>query len=192
MGATEVSGAIPTPAHTLWRDPISDRYFLIPDRADLLEEARGAGAAGDTRLRDELEQKVRRESEELAEEAGKTYAREHLPGFEPELVGRGPGTFDQVYVNRSTGEVVILETKGGASGLGTRFDAGGRLRVQQGTGEYVDAIVVEMRKKGGSAAAAADEIEAAIAAGQLRYIEVRQPFTKTGDLASIETREFAL
>jgi hypothetical protein len=29
------SPAIPLRAHTLWRDPISDRYFLIPDRADL-------------------------------------------------------------------------------------------------------------------------------------------------------------
>jgi hypothetical protein len=101
-----------------------------------LEEARAAEEAGDEAAANRARADAREASKELGKEAGLTYGETDLKaqGFEPKLVSEGPGTFDQVYVRPHVpppDEVIILETKGGTSGLGTRFDAAGEKRVEQ-------------------------------------------------------------
>ena len=62
-------------------------------------------------------------------------------------------------------------------------------RVVQGTEEYLRAVIEEIRV---SDPARARQLTKALNAGKLKYFVVRQGFTKSGGLAAIEIKEFAL
>lgn len=103
--------------------------------------------------------------------------------------GNGARDFDFTYEGPGSDEAVILEAKGGDSALGTRFGSDGVTRVEQGTKAYVEAVIKDI--------AVHDEVRAsrlqqALELGKLRYFEVRQGFTSTGELAAIEIKEFKL
>ena len=157
-------------------------------RQQSLEAARAAEEAGDEAAANAARQQAREASEELGKQAGLAYGEDlKAQGYDRVMTGEGARTFDQVYV-RPPDEVVILETKGGTSGLGTRFGEGSA-RVEQGTSEYIGAVTGDLEKTN---AALADQIRAALEDGKLRYLEVRQPFTAEGALEAIEVKEFAL
>ena len=65
--------------------------------------------------------------------------------WEPvELDGQGAGLPDVVYRNKDTGQLLILEAKGGGSELGTRLSADQRMRVEQGTRAYLEGLARTM------------------------------------------------
>ncbi|WP_299015221.1 hypothetical protein [uncultured Photobacterium sp.] len=53
--------------------------------------------------------------------------------------------FDQVW-QTADGKIIIVEAKGGSSTLGSRLNANGELRVQQGTPEYKDSVINTMEQ----------------------------------------------
>lgn len=101
----------------------------------------------------------------------------------------GRSTFDRVCVNSTTNAVVIVEAKGGSSPLGTRKGADGVTPVRQGTPEYIDAVVKELKKTNPTLA---KQIEDAKKASDLQYVTVRQDFDENGDPLPVEVREFEI
>ena len=179
-------------------DDLLARRELARAQRDVLEGKKAAG----TLTADEAKQlstargQVNEASRLLGEKAGDTYMAAHFPGAEKMYPAAGAGSrsgdFDQIW-RTSDGKYVVVEAKGGGSGLGERTVAAGH-RAQQGSSDYFDDIV---RNMGGSRAGAdaADELLAARAAGNVQYLEVRAPIgTKGGApaLRDIEVSEFNL
>jgi Flp pilus assembly pilin Flp len=134
-------------------------------------------------------------SETSGDLAAKNYAKNAFPpedGWQ-QFPARGANNFDLVLYNNVTHEVVIIEAKGGDSGLGTRWGAGGpgTDRVEQGTKEYIEAVAGAMADQG-----LADDIRDAMQAKNLRYMLVRQPFEDgtcnppKGKASDLEINEF--
>ncbi len=170
-------------------DLAEDAEELAKERQALLEEARSAAEAGDEAAANAARAEAIKVSEDLGTHAGSVFGQElEGQGFEHALTGEGSRTFDQVYV-RPPDEVAILETKGASSGLGTRWDAAGEKRVEQGTTEYIEAVLNDLKDKEPDLV---DQIRAAMENDKLRYFEVRQPVTADGALKAIEVKEFAL
>src|SRR4029078_305230 len=93
------------------------------------------------------------------EQAAEDYAKSAFPASEGWTVTKGENAnaFDFVAYNKNTKEVVIIEAKGGTSGLGDRYGPKGALanpndpnagkeHVQQGTVEYIKAVVEPLSK----------------------------------------------
>ena len=160
------------------------------DDIDALSKKAETGAAEQAVL-NEKRAAMRGASEQLGELAGQAYAaRELVPrGFERlPLPAHQANNFDQVYFNPGTGEVVVLECKGGAGRLGTRFGRQGE-RVEQGTRGYVEAIVEALESTHTNVA---NKMDRALKKRMLRYLEVRQGIKDDGSLMPALVREFDL
>jgi Flp pilus assembly pilin Flp len=101
----------------------------------------------------------------------------------------GSRVFDRTCVNPGTGAVVIVEAKGGNSSLGTRLGEDGVTPVKQGTPEYVDAVLADLKI---SDPVLYGKIKAARDSGDLRYVRVNQKFDDKGNPKPAQVREFEL
>ena len=101
----------------------------------------------------------------------------------------GSRVFDRTCVNAGTGQAVIVEAKGGNSSLGTRLGADGVTPVKQGTPEYVDAVLSDLRISNPTLYA---QLKAARDSGDLRYFRVNQKFDAKGDPKPAQVREFEM
>lgn len=139
---------------------------------------------------------------EISEQIGEISARAAIEGKLPDAKrltsdtpGGKQGQFDMVYEHIGPdGEVYIyiLESKGGDAGLGTRTVkdpvTGIEKVVQQGSPEYRDAILAEMRQKAVDTNDAellrtVIKIETAKEDGTLSYMQVSQKIDSNGDVA---------
>lgn len=100
--------------------------------------------------------------------------------------GSRPGDFDLVY-EIPGGRYVVVEAKGGSSPLGYRRVSGGRERAQQGTQEYFDAVVREMRTQGASARMASERLSGTDRANIIYLHTELQLTTGTGTAGALET-----
>ncbi|WP_369387194.1 hypothetical protein AB5J72_05925 [Streptomyces sp. CG1] len=118
---------------------------------------------------------MRDAAEALGEKAAELHAiTDRYPGAKkaiPDELLRGPGRLDQIWHWHD--RMVVVEAKGSSkTDLGDRVIAGGR-RVEQGHPEYLDAILDEMRQRGGEERKVAKQLRRALAAGKLDYILVK-------------------
>ena len=89
-----------------------------------------------------------------SENLGETATKEAIDNLHPDvkplksetLGGGKQGEFDRIYEDPSTGKIIIAEAKGGKSPLGSRKVSGGK-RAQQGTPQYRDDIIKNMRDR---------------------------------------------
>ncbi|MGI2169984.1 hypothetical protein ACROAE_07270 [Shewanella sp. MF05960] len=127
-----------------------------------------------------------------------------------QLPGEGKqGQFDLIYYNEKTGQIITVEAKGGGSTLGSRKGLDGR-QVQQGTPEYRDSIIKNMRKKTQDAldddrygndkaftkqvddlAETVDKLEDAKKDELISSKKVSQKLHKDGSLAKTKTSDFS-
>ncbi|HEX6739018.1 MAG TPA: hypothetical protein VF310_12135 [Vicinamibacteria bacterium] len=148
-------------------------------------------------------------SRELGEMAGEAFMDRQFPGAEkvypPDGAPSRSGDFDQVWKAKDEHGrdiLVVVEAKGGSSGLGGRLLADGSY-AQQGSAAYFDRIVEVMRQSP-TGAKVADEISWHRTWDTVRYFEVRAPLkeevdhTGTGkakghiELQPLQSREFDL
>ena len=178
---------------------------------EALEKARAAEAPEPViqALRDQLTSNMRPVigiSEALGVAAGRAFLIEHFggvltaAGLTPEsgfveIPRAGSGVPDLVY-KLPNGQFVVVECKGGESGLGTRLSTDKTYRVEQGHLEYLKSLAYNMansstdpaiRKLGG-------ELLLAATKGPLpEYWKVQQPFDeKTGRAAAPIVSQFDL
>jgi hypothetical protein len=164
---------------------------LAQQRQANLKLAEQAEKEGNLAARNEAMQEARVASRKLGEDAAKEFGKRFEgPGVKV-TEGGGARDFDLTYTGMgpAADEAVILEAKGGASDLGTRFGVDGVTRVEQGTEEYLRAVIKDIASKD---EARAEKLLEALEAKKLKYFEVRQGVTPTGELAPIEIKEFSL
>lgn len=121
-------------------------------------------------------------TEVLGEEAARAYVAKNFSDYQPvkEYNGKGAGTLDLLYVNGegSSAKYLVVEAKGGTSrNNGSRMakDARGKeIRAQQGTPEYLQSVIAEMKRKEGMEKVA-DDLSEAKKDGRIQYIMVSQP-----------------
>ncbi|GHH37281.1 hypothetical protein [Streptomyces candidus] len=140
----------------------------------------------------------RKQSEVFGEMVTEHHAiPEHFPGYTRVDDGAfGNNRFDQVYVDQN-GNFVVAEAKGstGAS-LGDRIGHSGK-RVEQGTREYFETILDEMKKRANKKR---DVVELKLQADlrqaldadppKVRYVLVKADSTKAGSYAGYQMKEF--
>lgn len=109
--------------------------------------------------------------EDFGEAAADDMLAQHY-GVNPDQIQtfNGSGVFDKV-VELDDGRIIIVEAKGPNADLGARRDLNGDL-VQQGTREYMESILDNMRRNGPDEALAA-RIKAALEDGDVEYLEVK-------------------
>jgi len=174
---------------------------MAQSRADYLEIARQAKKDGDL----DTAKKYSKASKDAAEQMGSAAARAYMgtsakyKGFtELDTTIDGANTLDHIYVRGD--EVIVVEAKGGNSGLGWRQNADGTKMVQQGTPEYLEAIMKQMKRRGQTPDAddtldvdedhAFLKVQQAYLTGKLRYVVVSQAADEHGNLADIDSKEY--
>lgn len=139
------------------------------------------------------------QSEKVGELAAKSFQEANfpVPPFECHT-WNGAYVFDTVCVNSETREVVIIEAKGrsrpNTDDLGDRKGLDGKY-VQQGTKDYALSVADVMSRNGsGDRREIATWVQYAIENQQLRYFEVRQPWSApaggTATAGTMEINEF--
>lgn len=89
------------------------------------------------------------------------------------------GKFDRIYESPS-GEIHVIESKGGTSNLGSRFTAAMEV-AQQGTVQYRTDIILNLKNKLGAAHPLVVKLEDAVEDEVISYILVRQKTTTKSD-----------
>lgn len=158
----------------------------IENEAQEVTDARVAAAV---KTENEAMQQARLASKELGEDAAELFGKQFETDGRKKTKGKGAGDFDFSYTGGSTDEVIVLEAKGGESGLGTRFAEDGITRAEQGTDAYARAVIRDIEDRDEPRAR---QLVKALKAGKLGYFLVRQGFTNTGELSVIEIMEFKL
>jgi hypothetical protein len=159
---------------------------LAKERSASLERAKRARSE---RGRNSALEDARGASKNLGEDAAEHFGKRFETDGRKMTKGNGARDFDFTYEGPGSEEAVVLEAKGGESGLGTRFGADGVTRVEQGTKGYVEAVIRDIAVHD---EARANRLQEALETGKLKYFVVRQGFTSTGALAPIEIMEFKL
>lgn len=171
------------PTHTSVDEAAALRHALLADAAAI--EARrnhpNTSPAEAERLRQvqhALEHQARRLSESLGEAAAhRVAALDNSGDWEPiPLPRRGAGLPDVVYRDRKTGRLLIIEAKGGESGLGVRLGRDRTSIVEQGTRAYLESLAHAMRKNPATQALGEEILKALAVPGGIDYRVVRQPF----------------
>ena len=121
---------------------------LEKERMVALEEKKKSLTLEDTASQKYWETMMRNKSEAIGEEMAKLVMKRQYPDFEQipsDLFWNDAkqGQFDIVYYNASTGEIMIVEAKGGGSTRGGRIDKNGDY-AEQGTKEYRESILANM------------------------------------------------
>ena len=143
--------------------------------------------------------RVTQASQKLGEAAAEAYVLNRDPAAQKLYPKPGDqtaaGVFDQVW-ELPGGRIFVVEAKGGTSQLGSRVVVNrienGRIgqRVEQGTLQYFQDIVIEMQRKGGVWAETSKKITSAIDRGNVEYGVVRQGFDSQHNLKPIEYKQF--
>ena len=125
---------------------------LEAERMAALKEKQKAIALADKETETYWHNVMTNKSEAIGEEAAKLVMKKQYPDFEqiPSDIfwnDAKSGQLDMVYYNAETGEVMIVEAKGGASTRGVRKDNKKKRYVEQGTKEYRKSIVADMENK---------------------------------------------
>ncbi len=84
-----------------------------------------------------------------------------------------------------------MEAKGGSSDVGSK-EVGGCKRAEQGTKEYLQKTVEEMKARGGEDAQIARKIEVAMRYENLEYYKISQKLNPDGTLKPAELKKFDL
>ncbi len=156
-------------------------------RAEELK-ARNENTTKGTDEYNDANKKVIDQSEQMGEHAADLAMKEKF-GLEPAYTGKGSRTLDKVYIDETTGQVKVVEAKGGSSDVGSKNVADGK-RAEQGTREYLDKTLAEMKAKGGEDAKIADKIQTALDKGKLEYYKVSQKVDADGNLQPVEIKKF--
>jgi Flp pilus assembly pilin Flp len=127
------------------------------------------------------------ESEDAGDAAAEGYTDNNFPGWTCKP-GSGSRVFDRVCWN-GTGDVVIVEAKGGSGRLTTRKDVTQTNTVRQGTPQYVEAVLDDLRV---SDPTLYNIIKPAWDKNDVRYVKVTQKFDAQGDPLPADVREFEL
>ncbi len=167
-------------------------------RADNLEIARQARATGDDQKADLYYDMARKTSELMGTSSARAYMAtdKKYAGFqEKKMWVEGANTLDHIYIKGD--DVVIVEAKGGSSQLGWRKNADSTKMVQQGTPEYLEAVVNQMKKRAAKDGQPEDEeafrqVLAAYNSGKLKYLVVTQTADENGNLADIDSKEYKM
>nr|WP_282435330.1 RHS repeat-associated core domain-containing protein [Pseudoalteromonas arctica] len=197
-----------------------DISIAVSDKLKALEKERKDAFAekqaidpNDEEALNAASQKMRDVSEKIGEESARLVMAKDYPDFEEissQLPGEGKqGQFDLIYYNEKTGEVITVEAKGGGSILGSRKGLDGR-QVQQGTPEYRDSIIENMKKQIEKAedddrygndeafteqvddlAETLDKLEKAKKDERISSKKVSQKLHKDGSLAKTKTSDFS-
>jgi hypothetical protein len=125
--------------------PTGPEVTAIEQRRKQLIDSRPTATEAELKT---LGRQINQESEALGMLAGRRVAEEHLripAGAEVPLPARGAGLPDLLYI--VDGRVIVIECKGGASGLGVRKGPDGTSLVQQGTKEYLQSLFTEMSNR---------------------------------------------
>ncbi|HBF07538.1 MAG TPA: hypothetical protein DDW29_04740 [Gammaproteobacteria bacterium] len=125
---------------------------LEKERMAALKEKQKAIALADKETEAYWHNVMTNKSEAIGEEAAKLVMKKQYPDFEqiPSDIfwnNAKRDQFDMVYYNAKTGEVMIVEAKGGGSTRGGRKDVNDDLYVEQGTKEYRESIEMSMNRQ---------------------------------------------
>ncbi|AZQ65478.1 hypothetical protein EI427_25035 [Flammeovirga pectinis] len=106
--------------------------------------------------------------------------------------GGKTGQFDRIYYNEGTGEVVLVECKGGSAGLGQRnlgkvAEDDNKIQVaQQGTEQYRDDLLSKIPEKSDLS----NKIKEALLDENLNYILFKQKLKDDGSLGDLLIKNF--
>ena len=123
-------------------------------------------------------------SERLGEAGGGLYVATEHPGADPVTGGEGvpgrPATLDRVVYDETEQTLVVVEEKGGSSGLGSRMvddpSGNGRLRAEQMSPEYLRELLQIDNRLGTSLNGDAElrvDVDQAVHDGRVEYVLVR-------------------
>ncbi|MFT2017281.1 hypothetical protein ACMA1D_15765 [Streptomyces sp. 796.1] len=198
----------PTARHELEQSAAAKERAVIADNAaeDKLKKAEEAHAARATQeteaavqqaeqAHSPLHGKMLKSSENFGEDVARLHAiPEHYPNAKRVDDGKfGNNRFDQIYED-ANGRFIVVEAKGSTTTrLGYRKSYRGRL-VNQGTREYFQTIVYEMRKRAETGrnpheTRLAEELEIALYDGRVDYLLIKAKSTK-GQYSGYEMQQF--
>ncbi len=119
-----------------------DRDSAVKARNDAIQ------VQDDAAIRDAIID-MRNASQKLGEVASQAYMKKNFPNahaLESKLPGNGnQGEFDQIYIDKDSGRLIIVEAKGGNATWGSK-QANGK-QVQQGSREYMESVIDNYKKK---------------------------------------------
>ncbi|MEN0064249.1 MAG: DUF4157 domain-containing protein [Myxococcota bacterium] len=151
-------------------------------------ELQSARNAPTKELAEAARTRARTLAETMAEESALAFGQQK--GWTLIGNGRGRDSFDLVFENPSTREIIIIEAKGAGGELNWRWDDSGTIRVQQGTRRYLEVVGRSVAKRDPTLGT---KITSALAGNRkFRYIEIRQPVDSSGKLGRLEVRDFKL
>lgn len=132
---------------------------------------------------------IKQMSERLGEAATDAVMKQKFGITECLYTGSGNRVVDKVYEGPN-GEIFIVEAKGGAGKLCNKMSPNG-VMLEQGSREYLEQTLDEMMTNGDAedkniATLAKD----AMAKNKVRYLYVKQPLDKNGNLLPIIQKEF--
>lgn len=170
---------VEVPLHELHHGDIEILRDLAAMRASLLAQERAAGAPGRST------ESSRVWSSQLGEHGARAYMRRAFHGHEelPQALFDGAYTFDLVYLDRGTGEVVVVEAKGAGAKADVRKDGS-----EQGSPKYARDVVaaylkrLETQEVDDAYAELVQHLQDAWDAGRFRYVQVTTPVQRDGTL----------
>ncbi len=160
----------------------SDIQAALHSRGSQLGAARAANLSGDEALSNLLRSNAVHLSEEIGELAAEQVVVSRFKSAVRIHRGSGSGTLDLIF-RLSSGEIIVVEAKGGAGRLITREIAPG-VRAEQGTVAYLRSVLQEMAARQGEQAVA-NEVLAALGSQRLRYFLSETPIS--GGLSELIT-----
>jgi hypothetical protein len=130
---------------------------------------------------------------DMGETAARAYMRLEFASYEemPQELFTGARTFDLIYVDRTTGQIVVVEAKGGSAKPGERSDG-----TEQGSPRYAQQIIGEYLARldnndlDDEYGEMVQLMQEAWDSGRLRYILVSQPVDQGGQPSSIAVSEY--
>jgi hypothetical protein len=130
---------------------------------------------------------------DMGETAARAYMRMSFPSFEelPQDLVEGARTFDLIFIDRTTRQIVVVEAKGGSAEPGARRDG-----TEQGSPRYAKEIIGEYLTRLGKRDLT-DEygemvqlLQRAWEGDRLRYLLVSQPVDAAGQPSALSVSEY--
>jgi len=188
-----------------------DALLAKRDAARLKREKAATKVPPDDTARHAAQYEMNEASRLIGERSAAIWTRRKYPG-PPEPIpmwggeGSRPGDFDQIWqcteivAGKKQTVWIVVEAKGGASGLGSRRVQATGQRAQQGTQAYFDDILRNMFDMGGDARKAVVALRKGRAAGEpVRYMHIEAPMSYVNEsgvvksrLDDVQVREFDL
>jgi hypothetical protein len=169
-----------------------DTAAALKQRNDANAERDAALARGDKDAAKAAQTKADNATRDLGEQATDSAIQAKYPDVADDpYKGEGPGTFDRVYKNTSPPpEYIIGEGKGGTgTNSSSRAGPDGE-RYQQGTPEYRDSVIQQMKQSSDPDTRATGEALDNTDRSNIDYVEVKQPVAKDGGLNPIKVNKY--